>query len=165
MEYEIHRLCFKNNEKSLQEVVELQNIVNAREVQFYNCEFFLKGRSDIYPMWHNDWSSSLFSKCKIYTEHRGFVASGGKNNKVVISECVLSYTGTSKMKTYMPYLQIKNLEFVDNVIILSADKLRETSRYDSLIQNANKVKGNKFFYGDKLIINPRVSFSNSNVID
>lgn len=142
-------------------------IVNSKNIVFDSCLFTLKGLSAIYPMWHNDGASSSYYNCVIKAEGRGMVgidSPKAPNNNVIVSGCTFEYIGNTPVKSYMPYLRIKNLDFVNNKIIIP-EKYLKKSGVNSLIQNAKKVQGNQYYSDGKLVKNPKVSYYNSNVLD
>lgn len=140
-------------------------IANAVNVIFTGCEFNLMGRGSIYPIWHKDGASSSYINCVIKTEYRGIVATGSfPNQNVVVSGCTFEYTGNKPMNSYMPYLQMKNMEFVNNKIIIPK-RYYKKSGVNSLIQQSKKVQENKFYSDGELLQNPKVSYAKSNVLD
>lgn len=130
---------------------------------FDACSFTLKGRGHIRPVWNRDGASSVFKNCLIQAEYRGIVAQGRKDSHVVITNCTLEYIGKKPMETYFPYIQMKEMEFTNNKIIIPEEYYRKEPYFTSLIQGVKLVKGNKFYSHGKLK-SPKVSYAKSNVI-
>lgn len=138
-------------------------IVNAKNVVFDNCIFDLKG-GNIYPTWQQQGSTSIFKNSHIKSDENAITAvSGELTNSVIFENNVIEYTGEKPLSSYFPYIQMDNLVFVNNRIIIPKKFTRKGTPV-SLIQKAKKIKGNKFYDGIK-VYNPWVSYDGGNKMD
>jgi hypothetical protein len=138
-------------------------IVNAKNVGFRNCEFSCQEGS-IYPLWQTDGSSSSFTRCVIRSNKNGFVAvTNAESSSVVIDDCTIEYTGRQILQSYFPYIQMKNMTFVNNKIKIPAEYLKVKGP-SALIQRAQKVHNNVFDSGKSIKL-PIVSYTGSNLFN
>jgi hypothetical protein len=117
-------------------------IVNASNVMFEGCSFDCKNGA-IYPVWHRDSVSSVFKRCNIKSNSSGFVAVNSlKNSTVIIDSCILEYTGKETVKSFFPYIRMKNLSFTNNVVQIPS-QYQKTIGTTTLLESDNK-SGNIF---------------------
>ncbi len=133
-------------------------ILAAKNVLLNNSKVVC-GIGNIYPVWKEmPGSSVIISNCSIKSKTNGIIGvSKSILNKTVIKGNTLEYTGTGVMNSYFPYLQLTNLEFVGNKIIIPGGLLNP-KRPPSLIQNAEISSHNSFISGNKSF-KQRVSYS------
>jgi hypothetical protein len=117
-------------------------LVNAKEVRFEDCNFDL-GKANIYPA-RKSGSSSVFSKCVIKSSTSGIVAvNAGTDRSVVIDQCTLVYTGTTKISSYFPYINMNNMVFTNNIIEVPSQYYKAAG-VSGMIMNSKQVSGNKY---------------------
>jgi hypothetical protein len=140
-----------------------QVILAADSVLVENCEMDL-GKGTLWPTWRRlPGSNVTISKCVIKSSYRGIVSSSiNEKDTVTITNTSLIFTGDT-LKSYFPYLQTKNLSFLNNKIYIPSSSIKSKGGATSLVQNALVSKGNKF-YSETPATKPKVSYSGTREI-
>lgn len=139
-----------------------QIILAADSVLIENSELDL-GRGNLWPTWRPLPGSHVGVKnCVIKSSLQGIISSSNINrDSVWILNNKLIFTGDT-LSSYFPYLQTKNLYFINNKIFIPAKNL-QYKRYHSLVQNAIESRGNVFF-SDSTNIKPRVAYTKTKLV-
>lgn len=117
-------------------------LVNAKDVLFEDCHFEL-GKANIYPA-RKPGTSSVFRNCVIRSSSSGFIAvNKGTERSVVIDRCTLEYTGKTRISSYFPYINMKNMVFTNNTIKVPSQYYK-ASGVSGMVMNSKKVSGNKY---------------------
>jgi hypothetical protein len=140
-----------------------QVILAADSVLVENCEMDL-GKGNLWPTWKVlPGSNVTIVNCVIKSSNQGILSSSiNEKDKVTITNTSLIFTGDT-LKSYFPYLQTKNLSFLNNKIYIPSSSIKSKGGVTSLVQNALVSKGNKF-YSETSATKPKVSYSGTREI-
>jgi len=117
-------------------------LVNAKDVLFEDCHFEL-GKANIYPA-RKPGTSSVFRNCVIRSSSSGFIAvNKGAERSVVIDRCTLEYTGETKISSYFPYIDMKNMVFTNNIVKVPSQYYK-ASGLSGMVRNSKQVSGNRY---------------------
>jgi len=117
-------------------------MVNAKDVVFEDCYFEL-GKANIYPA-RKPGTSSVFRNCVIRSSSSGFIAvNEGTERSVVIDRCTLEYTGTTRISSYFPYINMINMVFTNNTIKVPSQYYK-ASGVSGMVMNSKQVSGNRY---------------------
>jgi polygalacturonase len=140
-----------------------QMILAANNILIRNSKIDC-GSGNIYPVWAKMAGSLVtISSCTIRSKASGIIGvSRSALNKTVIEGNILEYTGPGMMNSYFPYLQLTNLHFIGNKVIIPNGRLNP-KRPPSLLQNAEVSSNNSFISGNRSFKH-RVSYSATKMV-
>lgn len=139
-------------------------ISSIKNMIFLNCYFELDD-GVIYPVYNQDGATTKIQNSVIKSSFRGIAVSNKHQfSSVVIENSTLEYIGKEAVKTYFPYIQMQNLEFVNNKIIIPEKYFTIGGDYTGIIQKAKKVSNNRFVSNGKEVF-PKISYKGSNKQD
>lgn len=140
-----------------------QLILAADSVTLENSELKL-GRGNVFPTWAATPGSHVkIINCIIESSLNGILSSSSDDrDSVFIKNNSFKFTGNT-MTTYFPYLQTKNLVFLNNEVYIPSAVIKK-NRFTSLIQHSILSKGNKY-YSDQSSIRPKVAYDKTRRVE
>lgn len=137
-------------------------ILAADSVLVDDCDFWL-GEGNIFPTWKAAPGSRVtIQNSTIRSSLNGILsASVHPSDNVVIKRNKLIFEGDT-LKSFFPYLQTKNLEFIENDVFIPS-KAMKNKRVASLVQRARLSRDN-VFRTDSPGIKPTVSYKGAALV-
>lgn len=121
-----------------------QMVLSADKVLVDSCDIDCGG-GNVYPRWQKSFGSDVeIRNSTIRSSSSGIMAmTDSDKDHVNIHDNKIICTSTGPIRSYFPYLRMKNLSFVNNDVFIKTTSLRPAG-VTSLIEGGNVATGNKF---------------------